>query len=56
MDIFNFFFSGEWKGESEAPGREGLMFIENPRKGVGVSEERGGGEREGVWLELGGWG
>ena len=44
-DIFNFFCSGEGKGESEAPGGGGgRFFIENSRRGGG-SPGRGGGGR-----------
>ena len=56
-DIFYFFGSGRGKGESEAPGRGGAIFIEFRRKGGGFSR-RGVGPRggEGVCGELGNFG
>ena len=56
-DIFYFFCSGEGKAESEAPGRGGLVFIQNPKGGVSC-RRGGGGPRgwEGVCGEGGGRG
>ena len=41
--IFYFFLLEEGKGESEAPGRAGFVFIENPRRGGGFARGGGGG-------------
>ena len=53
MDVSDFFLflrSGEGKGQSEAPGgRQGSVFIENPRRGGGPQE----GGPEGVCGEFG---
>ena len=48
-DIFYFFFcSGRGKGESEAAGRGVRFFIENPRRGGGVSRRGRGAGRVSV--------
>ena len=53
FQIFIIFFAARWrgKGESEAPGGGGSVFIENPT-GEGGFSRRGRG-REGVCGELG---
>ena len=59
FDIFNFVFSGSWKGEPEAPGGGGgdRFFIENPRRGVSRRERgRGAGRVSAANWGLGGGG
>ena len=56
-DIFNFFCSGEGKGESGATGREGGWFLLKIPGGGGLQRgARGARGREGVCGEFGGGG
>ena len=52
FDIFDFFCSGEGKGESEATRRAGgRFFIENPRGGLSEERKGGGGRGPGGRLQ-----
>ena len=55
-DIFNFFCSGRRKGESEASGGGGSIFIENPRRGGGIFSREGGRGRGAGRVSAANWG